>query len=150
MLDNYYFRFKGITYISTVYEAMSSKMKASEAKEDMLTKNKNSAETNNEKMNRNKLQDKKEDETKSSSYMLYIATILAVLGAIVSTTQIDSLNDFVEEFSSSLCASSLEDKASEVQNTTTKGHQELGLSSKFDPSLNEGDTYNALKAISSR
>lgn len=102
------------------------------------------------KMDGSKLEDKKDEHSKSSSYLLYTATIVAVLGAIASTTQVDTLNDFIEEFSTSFCASSLIGDIGEVANATASEFQELGLSSKFDPILKDEESYNALNAINSR
>ena len=105
----------------------------------------------NKKTDSKKSGNDKEQQTKSSSsYLLYIASIIAVLGAIASTTQVDSMNDFIDKFSTHLCASSLVSDIDEVANETKSVNHELRLSSKFDPLLKDGEAYNALNAIKSR
>ena len=118
---------------------MASKIKPPTPKEDTIKKTDESS-----------FENRKDEQSKSSSYLLYTATIIAVLGAIASTTQVDTLNNFIEEFSTSFCASSLIGDIGEVTNETASEFQELGLSSKFDPILKDGESYNALNAINSR
>ena len=132
-------RFGRISFLSTVYTVMASKVKQSLGKEDIK-----------KDIDLRKSCDRKEEQTKSSSYLLYVATIIAVLGAIASTVQVDSLNNFIDEFSARLCSSSLVRDIDEVANTTDTVPQELGLASKFDPLLRDGEPYNALNAINSR
>ena len=136
---NITYKFQGIPIFSTVYENMASKIKPPTPKEDTIKKTDESS-----------FENRKDEQSKSSSYLLYTATIIAVLGAIASTTQVDTLNDFIEEFSTSFCASSLIGDIGEVANETASELQELGLSSKFDPILKDGESYNALNAINSR
>ena len=135
MLINLDIRIERLPCLSTIYEVMASKID----------------QYSNKKTDSKKSGNEKEEQTKSSSsYLLYIATIVAVLGAIASTTQLDSLNDFIDEFSTHLCASSLVSDIDEVANETKSANHELRLSSKFDPLLKDGEAYNALNAIKSR
>ena len=134
MLLNLDIRIERVSCLSTIYEVMAAKI-------DQYI---------NKKTDSKKSAHNKEEQTKSSSYLLYIATVVAVLGAIASTTQVDSLNDFIDEFSTRLCASSLVSDIDEVANETKTVNNELRLSSKFDPLLKDGEEYNALNAIKSR
>ena len=88
--------------------------------------------------------------TKSPSYTLYIATLIAVLGAAASLVQTNCcFNSFLEEFTSGLCTI---DNADEGANQALEEAAALhrGLSSIFDPVLKEGENYDALSAIKSR
>ena len=135
MLINLDIRIEGFRCLQVIYEVMASKI------EQYTHKKTDSKKSGNEK----------EEQTKSfSSYLLYIGTIIAVFGAIASTTQVDSLNDFIDEFSTRLCASSIVSGTDEVANETKSVNHELRLSSKFDPLLKDGEAYNALNAIKSR
>jgi hypothetical protein len=135
-------------YFSTVRKIMASCTKKSHGEKDNSTRNENPLKG---EKNIKEAKDDVECEdttTKSSSYTLYIATIIAVLGAICSVGQFDSLTNFIEEFSAGLCATSLTDNLDGSSNGTVV--TDFGLSSKYDPILKDGETYDALSAIKSR
>lgn len=139
---------QGMPYFSTVRKIMASCTKKSHGEKDNSTRNENPLKG---EKNIKEAKDDVECEdttTKSSSYTLYIATIIAVLGAICSVGQFDSLTNFIEEFSAGLCATSLTDNLDGSSNGTVV--TDFGLSSKYDPILKDGETYDALSAIKSR
>ena len=139
---------EGMPYFSTVRKIMASGTKQSHEEEDNSTINENPLK---EEKNTKEAKDdvESEDTTKqSSSYTLYIATTIAVLGAICSMGQFDSLTNFIEEFSAGLCGTSLIDNLDGVSNGSVV--TDFGLSSKYDPMLKEGETYDALSAMNSR
>ena len=125
----------------------SSKEQCNKGEANSTTNKKSLEAERNVNPTKKQLDSDPQDSSRSTSYTLYVATCIAALGAFCSVTQFD-LCCFMEEFSASLCNTSLVDQLSKTSNETTTF--DVGLSSIFDPILNVDEKYDALSAIKSR
>ena len=155
-ISTYSFNIQGLNnFCKTCYSNMDSTIDPSDTKEETTIEDKGDVVEEQEGTESTHEKEPEQDQlppppTKSPSYTLYIATLIAVLGAAASLVQTNCcFNSFLEEFTSGLCTI---DNADEGANQALEEAAALhrGLSSIFDPVLKEGENYDALSAIKSR
>ena len=157
--STYNFDIEGLNnFYKLYYVKMDSTIDPSDTKEETTIEDKGDVLEEQEGTESTHEKEPEQDElpsppTKSPSYTLYIATLIAVLGAAASLVQTNCcFNSFVEEFTSGLCAKAAIDNANEGATQALEEAVALhrGLSSIFDPVLKEGEKYDAVSAIKSR